>query len=166
MTVNKRKKNSRQRGSWTHGWGSKKKHRGAGHRGGRGNAGSGKRGDAKKPSFNIKEYFGKNGFKPRKKKPLLTTINISKLELMLDYLLEQGKIKKEKDLFVVSLTELGFDKLLGTGKVTKKMDITVDFASQKAIAKIESAGGKVNLSLMPPESEKINLEKSSTDTES
>ena len=45
MTHNKRKKNSRQRGEWTHGWGAKKKHRGAGHRGGRGNAGSGKRGE-------------------------------------------------------------------------------------------------------------------------
>ena len=48
---NKRSKNSRQRGSKTHGWGAMKKHRGAGHRGGRGAAGSGKRGDAKKPSI-------------------------------------------------------------------------------------------------------------------
>ena len=38
-----RKKNTRQRGSHTHGWGAKKKHRGAGNRGGRGNAGSGPR---------------------------------------------------------------------------------------------------------------------------
>ena len=62
MTINKRKKNSRQRGSWTHGWGSKKKHRGAGHRGGKGNAGTGKKGDAKKPKiWKNKKYFGKYG---------------------------------------------------------------------------------------------------------
>ena len=46
-----RKKNTRQRGSKTHGCGSMKKRRGAGHRGGRGAAGSGKRGDCKKPSI-------------------------------------------------------------------------------------------------------------------
>ena len=48
MVTNKRSKDTRQRGSNTHGWGAMKKHRGAGHRGGRGNAGTGKRGDAKK----------------------------------------------------------------------------------------------------------------------
>ncbi len=48
MAINKQKKNVRQRGTKTHGYGSMKKHRGAGHRGGRGNAGSGKRGDKKR----------------------------------------------------------------------------------------------------------------------
>ena len=57
MTVNKRKKNSRQRGSHTHGWGAMKKHRGAGNRGGRGAAGSGKRADSKKPSIWTGPYF-------------------------------------------------------------------------------------------------------------
>ena len=51
MTVNRRKKVVKQRGSHTHGWGSKKKHRGAGNRGGRGMAGSGKRADQRKPSI-------------------------------------------------------------------------------------------------------------------
>ena len=63
MVVNKRKKNSRQRGSTTHGFGSKKKHRGHGSRGGSGLAGTGKRADAKKPSFwHDTEYFGGHGF--------------------------------------------------------------------------------------------------------
>ena len=45
MVVNKRKKFSRQRGGHTHGWGSKKKHRGSGNRGGKGMGGTGKRAD-------------------------------------------------------------------------------------------------------------------------
>jgi len=40
MTVNKRKKMSRLRGSHTHGWGAKKKHRGKGNKGGAGMAGT------------------------------------------------------------------------------------------------------------------------------
>ena len=47
MTVNRRRKRVRQRGSKTHGWGAKKKHRGKGNRGGKGMAGSGKRADSK-----------------------------------------------------------------------------------------------------------------------
>ena len=66
MPVHKRKKVTKQRGSKTHGWGSMKKHRGAGNRGGRGKAGTGKRADTKKPTiinlFGAKGYFGKKGF--------------------------------------------------------------------------------------------------------
>src|SRR3989338_2684643 len=84
MTINKRKKNTRQRGKTTHGWGARKKHRGAGNRGGRGMAGSGKRADQKKPSI-LKEYgntyFGKFGFKiPQKIKKQIKEINISTIE--------------------------------------------------------------------------------------
>ncbi len=50
------KKNKRQRGLSSHGWGHKKKHRGAGNRGGKGMAGTGKRADTKKPSI-INELF-------------------------------------------------------------------------------------------------------------
>ena len=56
MTVNKRKKFSRYRGSMTHGCGSKKKRRGSGHRGGKGMAGTGKRSD-KKNVRRILDYF-------------------------------------------------------------------------------------------------------------
>ncbi|MAG38747.1 50S ribosomal protein L15 [Candidatus Woesearchaeota archaeon] len=125
--MKKRKKNVRQRGNNSHGWGSKKKHRGAGNRGGRGRAGSGKRGDAKKPSF-WKEKE-KKGFVSLKKK--LTTINISNLEKFNDIKLD---LKKQ-----------GFDKLLGKGEPKKKYEIKVSYASQKAIKKIQSIGGKVSL---------------------
>ena len=77
MSVNKRKKSTRMRGKKTHGYGSKKKHRGHGNRGGSGMGGSGKRADSKKPSVQrIKDYFGKHGFKIKGQYPHITAINI------------------------------------------------------------------------------------------
>lgn len=128
--MNKRKKNSRQRGTHTHGWGSKKKHRGAGSRGGRGNAGSGKRGDAKKPSFwKDPSYYKGKGFVSLKKS--LKSINISQL----------SKFRNEK----LDFSKEGYDKLLGIGKADKKYDIKVSYASESAIKKIQEAGGTVTL---------------------
>ena len=75
MTVNKRKKISRYRGSMTHGGGSKKKRRGSGNRGGKGLAGSGKRSDSKKPSLWKEKYFGKFGF-VSKNKSTINAVNI------------------------------------------------------------------------------------------
>lgn len=130
----KRKKSTRHRGSKTHGYGAKKKHRGAGSRGGRGKAGSGKRGDAKKPSFSDKKYFGKYGFKLRRKKEKI--VNIKELEQ------SAAKIN-DKGIFVIDLKKEGFDKLLGTGTVTRKYKISVKSASPKALEKIKSKGGEV-----------------------
>lgn len=144
MTHNKRKKNSRQRGSWTHGWGAKKKHRGAGHRGGRGRAGSGKKGDVKKPSYWKTEKFGKVGFTSLRKK--VKTINTSQLQLILG--------KEEK----INLTEKGYGKLLGAGNISNKIEITVRQASEKAIAKVEKAGGKVILPKIEKPAEEVKEE--------
>lgn len=145
MTHNKRSKNSRQRASWTHGWGAKKKHRGAGHRGGRGKAGSGKKGDAKKTRYwKNKDYFGKIGFSSINATNT-KTINITQLQSKLLKLEEKGIITKKADTYVLDLKKFKIDKLLGTGKATKKMEITVQEASEAAIKKIQDAGGKVNL---------------------
>lgn len=129
----KRKKNSRQRGSRTHGWGMAKKHSGSGNRGGKGMAGSGKRADQKK-SYILKyfgnEYFGKHGF--NKKAHVLEhhkEINLYLLDSM-----------EGTDL---NLTEMGYTKLLGAGSIKRKVNVTIPHASKKAIEKIEHAGGKV-----------------------
>ncbi len=144
MTVNKRKKNSRHRGSWTHGWGEKKKHRGAGSRGGRGNAGSGKKGDSKKPSiWKNPSYFGKKGFKSKNFRKFVGQ-NTGYLEKGLDKLLEKNLISKENDVYSVDSRKLGFNKLLGRGKVKRKFKIEVPFASKKAIQVIKEAGGSVS----------------------
>ena len=145
MVTNQRPKLSRQRGTHTHGWGSKKKHRGAGNRGGRGNAGSGKRGDAKKPSnWANKKYFGKHGFNKVNKKKI-DTLNIKIIEDNMENYLTEGKAKKEGDFFVLNLADIGCDKLLATGKITKKMKITACYASKSAMEKVQSIGGEVKV---------------------
>jgi len=147
VPVNKRKKNSRQRGSWTHGWGAKKKHRGSGNRGGRGMAGSGKRADQKKPTI-LKlygnEYFGRHGFNRTKFiNKNLKTINVGELQEMLDDFSAKKHAKKTSDGYFVDLAGLGYSKLLGSGIVNIKLEINVDSASKNAAMKIENAGGKI-----------------------
>ncbi|MFW5746565.1 MAG: uL15m family ribosomal protein [Nanoarchaeota archaeon] len=143
MTHNKRKKGSRKRGSWTHGWGEKKKHRGAGSRGGRGNAGSGKRADVKKPSFRkSNRVFGRHGFVNHGAGPAVKSINVGYFDdasLKGKQGVDFGKVIK------VDLEKLGYQKLLGSGKVVGAYEITAASATQSAIKKIEAAGGKVIL---------------------
>jgi large subunit ribosomal protein L15 len=156
MTDNKRKKNSRQRGGWTHGWGAKKKHRGAGSRGGRGMAGSGKRGDAKKTLYwGDPNYFGKHGFVNVNTENDVT-INIAHLDIITDTLIKKGKAKKENDSITINLNELGYTKLLGAGNTKRKLNITVNKASESAKAKIQNAGGK--LTLLPVKEKKAKKE--------
>lgn len=147
MTIKKRKKVVKYRGSHTHGGGAKKKRRGAGNRGGRGMAGSGKRADQKKQSILKlygKEYFGKKGFKiPQKKKKILKAINLSYLEEILKDLLDKRLIKREGEKYHIKLKEVGYDKLLGTGKATKELHVIAKHFSKKAKEKIESKKGSV-----------------------
>ena len=141
MTVNKRKKFSRYRGSMTHGCGSKKKRRGSGNRGGKGMAGTGKRSDRKKPSiWNDTKYFGKFGFKI-KNTQVIKSINIDYIEEKIS----SDIVKEENGFFSVDLGNLGFNKLLSGGKVTNKYKIKVHYASKKAVGKVKGSGGKVIL---------------------
>ena len=144
MTVNKRKKAVRYRGSMTHGKGSKKKRRGAGNRGGKGMAGTGKRADSKKPSiWKEKRYFGKYGFVSKSKKNV-NAVNIGYIDANLDKL-SSDTIKHENDLYSVDLGKLGYNKLLSNGRVSNKYKIIVQNASKKAIEKIKNSGGEVIL---------------------
>ncbi len=132
MVVHKRKKVFKYRGHTTHGWGSKKRHRGAGSRGGRGMAGTGKRAGQKRPSimrFFGNEYFGKHGFKiPLDIKKNITCINIKDLP----------------ETQEVNLTAMGYQKLLSQGHPTLKYKIIVAHYSAKAKEKIEKAGGQIS----------------------
>ena len=131
----KRKKNSRLRGSRTHGWGMAKKHSGSGNRGGRGNAGTGKRAEHKKSKI-LKlygnEYFGKHGFRKHSPSVEYKTINLYQLENLPGNSIDLGKY--------------GFTKLLGAGNITRKISVTVEHASQRAIEKIQAAGGNIKTS--------------------
>lgn len=143
MTARRKKKARKFRGSKTHGWGSKKKHRGAGNRGGRGLAGTGKRADQKKPSI-LKEYgneyFGRRGFvSPQRKEE--KTINLDYLEKNAEKLKEKGLIKKENEHYIIDIRALGFDKLLGKGKIKNKYKVKGK-TSKTAEEKIKEAGGE------------------------
>jgi large subunit ribosomal protein L15 len=162
MAINKRKKNSRQRGSKTHGWGSMKKHRGAGSRGGRGMAGTGKKGDVKKPSiWKNKKYFGKYGFS-KKNTAKINAINLNYFEKKADNLVENKLITKEGDIYVIDASKLGFNKILGYSKLTKKFKITANSFSKKAAEKIKAAGGeviKLNKTIKVKEAPKVEVKK-------
>ncbi len=141
----KRKKNTRQRGSKTHGWGSMKKHRGAGHRGGRGMAGTGKRGDAKKPSiWKDRKYFGPTGFVSKRARKG-DAANIAYIESRIATLVKRGLARQESGFFVINMADLGFARLLGKGSVKRKYRISCEHASPGAIEKIKKMGGEVNL---------------------
>lgn len=134
MVTHKRKKCKRMRGSQTHGWGAKKKHRGSGNKGGVGMASTGKRSDAKKPSiWKNPNYFGMRGFTPQVAREIINAVNISELPKY-----ASGKSD-------INLADFGFNKLLATGYPDKAYNITVDYASANAIAKIEEAKGKVTV---------------------
>ncbi len=144
MVINKRSKNSRQRGGWTHGWGSKKKHRGAGHRGGRGMAGTGKRGDVKKTLiWKNKKYFGKFGFKKKGVAEKIIAINLVDIERNVDSWIAKKLVNDEKGTYSIEAEKIGFNKVLGTGKLTKKLKISCPYFSKSAVEKIKAAGGEV-----------------------
>jgi large subunit ribosomal protein L15 len=144
MTARKRSKNSRQRGTHTHGWGSKKKHRGAGNRGGRGMAGTGKRGDAKKPRiWKDSKYFGKHGFKKKNIKAKIKTINIRSLVEEIPKLISRKKAAEKAGVIEIELEKIGYNKLLSNGRLSQKLKITTPYASPKAVEKIKAAGGDV-----------------------
>ena len=140
----KGKKSRKLRGGQTHGYGAKKKHRGAGNRGGRGRAGSGKRADQKKPSYQKvgKSYLGRTGFSP-KNTVKIVAINIRDLEVQIDAFVAQKLAKKSGEMYSIDLEDIGYNKLLGAGKATKKMEIKSAYASASAVEKINAAGGKV-----------------------
>jgi len=141
MTVNKRKKNSRYRGSHTHGCGSKKKRRGAGNRGGRGHAGSGKRGDAKKPSY-WKLPVGKHGFTPHNgaEERIITLEYIQK---SISRLIHEGKALKKDSMIEFDAKKLGYTKLLSKGVVEIPLHIIIPRATKNAEDKVVKAGGSL-----------------------
>ena len=132
------KKSRKKRGTRTHGWGAGKKHRGAGHRGGRGESNIGKRGGARKTRYLAKgvKPYGRRGMSKAQKGPSDNVINLATIYDKLETWVKQGKVKKEKDTYVVNLTKLGYDKLLSGGAVRQKLNITVGKISKKAAEKL------------------------------
>ncbi|WP_258083066.1 uL15m family ribosomal protein [Thermococcus thermotolerans] len=146
--IRRKKKVRKLRGSHTHGWGCKKKHRGGGSKGGKGMAGTGKRKNTKW-TWTIKyalDHLGKRGFhRPKAVQYTPKTINLSDIDENLQLFLDMGVAYEEAGKIVVDVTQLGVDKVLGTGKLTRPITIKAYYVTPKAEEKIKAAGGEVLL---------------------
>ncbi|MFL2963506.1 MAG: uL15m family ribosomal protein [Candidatus Thalassarchaeaceae archaeon] len=119
------------RGSRYHGRG-KKSGRGAGKRGGRGNAGINKHRLLTRLKY-MPRHWGMHGFN---RHPSLRKVNIS---------INLQEVQDITEGDSVNLGELGYDKLLGKGKINRPINITVAKASERAVSKVEAAGGSVSI---------------------
>ena len=89
----------------------------------------------------------KRGFKSLNKDNT-AILNLSKIQSMLEK--SSNDIKntidlktlKEKNLINKKYLKL---KILGTGEIKNNIEISAHFASKQALAKIEKAGGKINI---------------------
>jgi len=124
----KRKKVIKMRGSKTHGYGSKKKHRGGGYKGGKGRAGRFKH---KKTFFKRWGYYKKPKFKSLEQRfaPKEKAINL-------------GDLVKLTDKSEIDASEFGYGKVLSEGVLEKPVTIKAKKFSERAKQKIEAAGGK------------------------
>jgi len=146
--IRRKKKVRKLRGSHTHGWGCKKKHRGGGSKGGKGMAGTGKRKNTKW-TWTIKyapDHLGKRGFhRPKAVQYIPKTINLSDIDENLQLFLDMGVAYEEEGKIIVDVTQLGVDKVLGSGKLTRPLTIKAYYVTPKAEEKIKAAGGEVLL---------------------
>jgi large subunit ribosomal protein L15 len=117
----------------------------------------GHKGQKSRSGVSIKSFEGgqmplyrrlpKRGFKSLNKTST-AILNLSKIQSMFDKKKNNLntaldlKILKEKKLIKNNYSKL---KILGTGEIKKNIEITAHFASKQASAKIEKAGGKLNI---------------------
>jgi large subunit ribosomal protein L15 len=143
------------RGRRTHGYGRVGQHRKTGQRAGRGKTTQWKK---SKKSYYLKQKelgfpdpdweFGKKGFKrPQDITRIykINAINIKDLDQKIDHFVIDKKASKSGSTYNINLNDLNIQKVLGRGEIKKAVNITVMKASQKAIEKIEAAGGKITL---------------------
>jgi len=135
MVIRRKKKINRLLGKRTRGNGDTKNRRGAGSRGGRGLAGSHK--------HKFGKYAGKFGKEKRKvlSRKEVRALNIEQITQSMPMLLQEGKVVKEGDSFVIDGKAIGFDKLLSRGSIQEKWLVRNAKASKKAVEKVEKAGG-------------------------
>jgi len=148
-------KKQKKRGTRTVGYGRVGQHRKTGQRVGRGKTTQLKKSmksyylKQKKLGFPDPEWrLGKTGFKrPQDINRIyrVNTLNVKDLDINLDKFTEQDKATKSGNTFIIDLNEINIQKILGRGEINKKVNVSVKKASERAIEKIEAAGGKVTL---------------------
>ena len=147
MTVRKKKKVRKRRGSRTYGYGRVSGgHRKGGSRGGKGNAG-------------IKDHhrIGRISDMIRRKKGFTTpnvpssnlSVNIGDIDEQLDLLLTKNIAIKEGSVVKIDVAKLGYSKVMGKGFVKHPFHIYAEKITPKALEKIETAGGKAFPSSSP-----------------
>ena len=117
----------------------------------------GHKGQKSRSGVSIKSFEGgqmplyrrlpKRGFKSIKKNNI-AILNLSKIQNIIEK--HKSGIKNSLDLKILKENKLinkKFIKLkiLGTGEIKKNLEISAHFASKQALAKIEKAGGKLNI---------------------
>jgi large subunit ribosomal protein L15 len=147
MVERTRRKKNKVRGERTHGQGDTKNNRGAGNRGGRGRAGACKGKFASLGRLDPRKYKLKANPKGR-------VISLANLDIIIDRLVEKGKVVKEKDSYIID-SDCGYAKILSQGNTDKKLIVRIN-ATEKAIEKIKKAKGKFEFN-------KKNLENTQTD---
>jgi large subunit ribosomal protein L15 len=148
-------KKQKKRGTRTIGYGRVGQHRKTGQRVGRGKTTQLKKSmksyylQQKKLGFPDPEWrLGKKGFKrPQDINRIyqVNTLNVKDLDIKIDSFTEQNKATKSGTTYTINLTDLNIQKILGRGEINKKVNVSVKNASERAIEKIEAAGGKVTL---------------------
>ena len=73
-------------------------------------------------------------------------LNVGDLSQIIERLAEIGIAEREGDLYRVDLSKIGYSRLLGGGSVDRKMHVIVEYATPKAVEKIEAVGGTVETS--------------------
>ncbi|MGQ4874119.1 MAG: uL15m family ribosomal protein [Promethearchaeia archaeon] len=143
------------RGSRVCGYGRTGQHRKTGQRAGRGKTTQWYK---SKRSYYLKQkelgfpdpdwIIGKKGFKrPQDMRRIysVNTINVKDLDIKLEQYVQMNKATKSGNTYTINLNDLNIQKILGRGTINKKVNVTVKMASERAIKKIEAAGGNVNL---------------------
>ncbi len=146
MLRRKRRKSRKMRGRTRHqGRGITKGHKKHGIRGGKGMSNRDNAEKLKRLKISPEKFLGRYGFTSPKAyrgvnvyKYKSNVVNVGRIDSMAEKVGE-----KKGDAIEIDLRKLGIRKLLGSGRVEKKLIVYVDEASEKAIEKIENAGGKI-----------------------
>ncbi|MFX0086856.1 MAG: uL15 family ribosomal protein [Candidatus Hodarchaeota archaeon] len=143
MTVRKRKKVRKQRGSRVYGYGRiSGGHRKSGSRGGKGNAGSKGHHRIGRIAEMIKNQ---KGFTVPKAPSQEYSVNIGDIDEQIDLLMEKEIALKEGSNIKIDVRDLGYTKVMGKGMVKHQFNIHTETVTSRAQEKIEAAGGKVFL---------------------
>jgi len=124
------------RGSKTHGYGAKKRHRGSGSKGGVGMAGTFKQKKTWVFRYERTRLGKAKGFKSLRQREIkedYVAINLRDIQK----LIETKNLTGEVDM-----SSLGYDKVLAAGNLKKPMEIKAKYFSKGAEEKISKSGGK------------------------